>query len=119
MYGIMYYIINMEERRIVWDENKNAENKLKHKISFETAQYVFADPDRIERIDRSESNTSGEERWQSIGMAEGIMFVVYTERETEGLGETRLITARLATKAERRSYNGYYRIDNKGWSKAD
>ena len=109
----------MEERRIVWDPEKNAENKLKHGISFETAQYVFADPERLWRLDRSEDNTSGEERWQSLGMAEGIVFVVYTERETDEANETRLITARLATKAERRSYNEYYRIDNKGWSKAD
>jgi uncharacterized DUF497 family protein len=50
----------MEERRIAWDENKNTENKMKHKIGFEDAQYVFADPDRI---DRSESNTSCETRW--------------------------------------------------------
>ena len=109
----------MEERRIVWDEAKNAENKLKHGISFETARYVFADPERLWRFDRSKSNTSGEERWQSIGTAKGIVFVVYTECETEGTNETRLITARLADKTERRSYNGYYRIDNKGWTKAD
>ena len=109
----------MEERRIVWDPEKNEENKMKHGISFETAQYVFADPNRLERLDLSEGNMSGEERRQSLGMAEGIVFVVYTERETEGMEETRLITARLATKAERRSYNEYYRIDNKGWSKAD
>jgi len=30
----------VEERRIVWDETKNAENKRKHKIDFEVAQYV-------------------------------------------------------------------------------
>ena len=109
----------MEDLRIVWDPEKNAENKIKHGISFETAQYVFADPERLWRFDRSEDNTSGEERWQSLGMAEGILFVVYTERETDGVEETRLITARLADKAERRSYNGYYRIDNKGWTNAN
>jgi uncharacterized DUF497 family protein len=113
----------MEERqnilRIVWDEAKNAENKLKHGIGFETARFVFADPERLWQLDRSEGNTSGEERWQSLGMAEGVVFVVYTEQESEGVNETRLITARLANKAERRSYHGYYRIDNKGWSKAD
>ena len=27
-----------------WDENKNIINKEKHKISFETAAYVFDDP---------------------------------------------------------------------------
>ena len=107
----------MEERLIVWDEHKNTENKLKHRISFETARFVFADPNRLERIDQSEGNISGEERWQSLGMAEDILFVVYTERAADN--KTRLITARLADKAERRSYNGYYRIDNKGWSEAD
>jgi uncharacterized DUF497 family protein len=109
----------MEERRILWDENKNAENKLKHGIGFETARYVFADPERLWRLDQSEENTSEEERWQSLGMAEGVVFVVYTEREAEGVNETRMITARLANKVERRSYNGYYRIDNKGWTKAN
>jgi uncharacterized DUF497 family protein len=104
----------MEERWIVWDENKNAENKLKHKIGFEDAQFVFADPDRIERIDRSESNTSGETRWQTIGRVGSLLFVVYTESGEEA----RLVTAREAEKNERRSYNGYYHIDGKGWTKA-
>ncbi|MDR0689574.1 MAG: BrnT family toxin, partial [Spirochaetaceae bacterium] len=77
---------------------------MKHKIGFEDAQFVFADPDRIERIDRSESNTSGETRWQTIGRVGSLLFVVYTER---GEG-TCLVTAREAEKHERRSYNGYY-----------
>ena len=109
----------MEERRIVWDETKNADNKCKHGIGFETARFVFADPNRIWRFDRSEDNASGEDRWQTLGVAEGVTFVVYTECEVEGSNETRIITARLATKAERRSYNGYHRIDNQGWSEAD
>jgi uncharacterized DUF497 family protein len=116
---ISYYDLIMGERRIVWDEDKNAENKLKHGISFETARFVFADPERLFRLDRSDGNTSGEERWQSLGITAGVIFVVYTEREAEDTNETRLITARLANKAERRSYNGYYHIDNQGWSKAD
>jgi uncharacterized DUF497 family protein len=107
----------MEERRIVWDEAKNAENKQKHKIGFEDAQYVFADPLRIWRLDRSESNASGETRWQTIGKVEKTLFVVYTEQEEGDVNKTRLITARKAEKHERRSYNGYYRIDGKGWTK--
>ena len=104
----------MKEFQIVWDENKNIENKLKHKVGFEDAQYVFADLDRIERIDRSENNKSGETRWQTIGRVGELLFVVYAE-----IGEkTRLITAREAKKHERRSYYGYYHIDGKGWTKA-
>jgi uncharacterized DUF497 family protein len=107
----------MEERRIVWDEAKNIDNKQKHKISFEVAQYVFSDPLRIWRFDRSESNTSGQERWQTIGKVGKTFFVVYTEEEEGNAIETRLIMAREAEKHERRSYNGYYQIDNKGWTK--
>ena len=107
----------MKERRITWDETKNAENKQKHKIGFEDAQYVFFDPLRIMRFDRSENNTSGEERWQTIGKVGKILFVVYTEQEKRTENTTRIVSARKAEKQERRSYNGYYWRDNKGWSK--
>jgi len=106
----------MDERQIVWDEDKGNQNKLEHRISFETAQYIFADPERLERIDRSEGNIRQEERWQSLGKIDGkIYFVVYAD-ET---GNTRLISARLAEKHERRTYNGYYTVDNQGWTKAN
>jgi uncharacterized DUF497 family protein len=99
---------------IDWDENKNTINKVKHSgLSFEIAQYVFTDPQRIERRDESEGNTSGEERRQTLGMVDKVLMVVYTET-----GETRkIISARLAGKAERRSYHGYYQIDGKGWER--
>ena len=101
---------------VEWDDEKNEVNKLEHEgLGFELAQLVFADLNRLERIDRSQSNTSGEERWQTLGMAGKVLFVVFTER-----GERkRIISARLANKAERRSYYGNYQIDGKGWSKAD
>ena len=107
----------MEERKIVWDEAKNTENILKHKISFEVAQYVFADPLRIWRLDRSEGNVSGEFRWQTIGKVGKLLFLVYTEKEEGSTNVTRIISARKAEKHERRSYNGYDTIDNKGWTK--
>ena len=106
----------MLETDIEWDSNKNEINKQEHEgLGFELAQLVFADPNRLERIDRSENNTSNEERWQTLGMAGKVLFVVFTER-----GERkRIISARLANKAERRSYHGNYQIDGKGWSKAN
>ena len=101
---------------IEWDDEKNELNKQEHEgLGFELAQLVFADPNRLERIDRSESNKSGEERWQTLGMAGKVLFVVFTER-----GERkRIISARLANKAERRCYHGNYQINGKGWSKAN
>jgi len=107
----------MEERRIVWDEAKNVDNKRKHGIDFENAQYIFADPLRVWRLDLSQGNTSGETRWQTVGKVGKILFVVYAEQDEGEPNTTRLISARKAEKHERRSYNGYCRIDDKGWTK--
>ena len=105
-----------ETTDVEWDDDKNEINKQEHAgMSFELAQLVFADPNRLERLDRSESNTSREDRWQTLGLAGKVLFAVYTER-----GEKkRIISARLANKAERRSYHGNYQIDGKSWSKAN
>jgi len=110
----MYDNIYMPIKGIEWDSKKALINLEKHKVSFETAQFIFSDPERLERFDRSAENTSGEQRFQTIGMVEKILFVVYTEREKN----MHIISARLADKTERRSYNGYYQIDGKGWTKA-
>jgi len=76
---------------------------------------VFSDPLRIERRDDSEGNTAGEERWHTLGMVNEVLFVVYTERGEK----TRIISARAASKAEKRSYYGHDNDNRKGWSKAD
>jgi len=83
-----------------WDSEKARINKLKHKISFETAANIFFDENRIESLD--EEHSANEDRWQVIGMVDDVLFVVYTER-----GEIiRLISARKATKKERSIYYG-------------
>jgi uncharacterized DUF497 family protein len=101
----------MPNAKIEWDDEKARTNFEKHKVSFQVAQYVFGDPDRLERVDQS---GSGEERWQVLGKVEKILLVVFQEKASA----KRLISARLATKAEKRSYNGYYHIDAKGWTRA-
>ena len=106
-------LLKMKLVGIEWDEKKNIINKQEHNLSFEAAQYVFIDPERLTRLDKSAENASGEERWQTLGMVDKVLFVVYSER-----GENkRIISARMAEKHERRSYNGYYTIDGKGWAK--
>ena len=81
-----------------WDEEKNRINKRKHKISFETAAHVFYDPYYIEMYDFEHS--IDEDRYIALGKVGDVLFVVFTERK-----ETiRLISARLATIAERRIY---------------
>lgn len=81
-----------------WDEEKNQLNLKKHGIDFETAMFVFNDLQRIEIYDMEHS--INEDRYNTIGMVNDILFVVYTEREEN----IRLISARLATKTERSIY---------------
>lgn len=81
-----------------WDEDKNFINKEKHKISFETASHVFDDPYYIEMYDFEHS--IDEDRYIAIGKVGDILFVVFTERKQA----IRLISARIATEAERSLY---------------
>ena len=81
-----------------WDESKNAINKEKHKISFETAAYVFEDPYYIEMYDFEHS--TDEDRYIAIGKVGDVLFVVFTEKKDA----IRLISARLATNAEKELY---------------
>lgn len=81
-----------------WDQEKNLINKKKHGISFETAAYVFYDEQYIEMFDFEHS--IDEDRYIAIGKVEDVLFVVFTERKEN----IRLISARLATEAERRLY---------------
>ncbi len=88
-----------------WDEDKNRINKQKHKISFESAVYVFDDPYLIEMYDFEHS--LDEDRYIAIGKVKDILFVVYTEKKDS----LRLISARLATNEEQELYydqNIYY-----------
>lgn len=81
-----------------WDEEKNKKNIEKHGIDFETAMLVFNDLQRIEIYDVEHSME--EDRYNTIGMVNDVLFVVYTERKDN----IRLISARLATKLERSIY---------------
>lgn len=81
-----------------WDEQKEKINIKKHHISFNIAKKVFNDINRIEIYDMQHSVE--EDRYNTIGMVEDVLFVVYTERKEK----IRLISARLATEKERSLY---------------
>ena len=85
------------------DENKNVINRNKHGVDFQTASFVFDDPNFLSEQDRV---VDGEERWQTIGMVGGlvIMMVAHTVREDENTEIIRIISARKATSKERKHY---------------
>ena len=64
-----------------WDEKKNKQNTEKHGVSFEVAQYAFADSNRI--IAKDISHSGKEKRYYCFGKVEGeIMTVRFTYRKT-------------------------------------
>lgn len=82
-----------------WDDEKAEQNLLKHRVSFPEAATVFADPMAVYLDDGSSRN-----RVVVIGtsLRERVLCVVHVER-----GERdRLISARVATRAEREVYEG-------------
>ena len=88
----------------VWDSNKDKINKQKHGISFETASHVFLDTLRLDFPDRPHS-TPEEQRYFTIGLVESILTVVYCERGDSDDAAFRIISARIASPAEKRAYN--------------
>jgi uncharacterized DUF497 family protein len=89
---------NSETLRVTWNPVKAAENVKKHSVSFDEAREIFSDPLRATDHDDS----GDEDRHRSFGStASGkVLFVCYRLQEEE----VRLISARLATRSERRSY---------------
>ncbi|MGO4686226.1 BrnT family toxin [Hyphomicrobium sp. 2TAF46] len=86
-----------------WDPAKAKANLAKHGISFEQATKVFDDPFALELDD----DYFSEERYRLIGYSGQhlLLLVVYTEREgVSGKPITRLISARRATREERKRY---------------
>lgn len=83
-----------------WDEKKAESNLKKHGVSFEEAMTVFLDP--LAYAFEDESHSVRERREIMIGYSGAfrLLVVSFTQR-----GDTfRIITARLATKKERKEY---------------
>ena len=70
----------MTKTRFEWDPDKDVENQKKHGVSFASAQYAFADPERVIAKDLTHSQT--EERFYCFGEVEGgVLTVRFTYRE--------------------------------------
>lgn len=97
----------MESIRFEWDEAKNLSNRRKHGVTFEEASQVFRDPLYVSVQDRVEG---GELRWQTLGLVEDLLLltVAHTVRQERDDGTwvdvIRIISARHATRKERRRY---------------
>jgi uncharacterized DUF497 family protein len=87
--------------RFHWDPDKARANLTKHGVSFEEAATAFGDPLSLTIVDPTHS-TPEEARFILLGQsASGRLLVV---AHTEADDDIRLISARLATRRERQSY---------------
>ena len=83
-----------------WDLAKADENRRKHGVTFDEGMTAFADPLSILLSDPDHS--VGEQRYLVLGMSNQrrLLVVAVAERPPR----TRLISARRATRRERRKY---------------
>jgi len=83
-----------------WDPEKAALNLRKHRVSFEEAASVFGDPLAITFDDPDHS--AGEKRWLTFGLSNEnrLLIISHTWRKPK----SRLISARRATRHERKIY---------------
>jgi uncharacterized DUF497 family protein len=83
-----------------WDAAKAADNLKKHRLGFDEALTVFADP--LARIFDDPDHSADEKREVIIGhsTAQRLLVVGFTERHEQ----IRIITARPATARERKTY---------------
>jgi len=86
--------------RFEWDTEKAKTNIRKHGVEFGEAMSVFGDPLEVTIADPDHSHL--EQRYLSIGLSSSgrLLVVSYTERN----GNIRIISARTATSAERKTY---------------
>ncbi len=85
-----------------WDPRKAASNLRKHGVSFEEATSAFYDPLSLTIHDPDHSDE--EDRYLLIGLSQTGKLVVVSHTDKDD--RIRLINARLATRAERKTYEG-------------
>jgi uncharacterized DUF497 family protein len=87
-----------------WDEEKNKQNIKDHGFGFDRAKSIFNYP-YLARVD--DRFDYAETRLLALGLMEGISIiaVAFSYREEN----IRIISARKATKQERRAYNEFTR----------
>ena len=87
-----------------WDTRKAAANLRKHGVSFDEAATVFADPDALDGPDLNHSEH--ETRFLRLGkaLADRVLMLAYTIRESGDAETIRIISARRASRKEQETY---------------
>ena len=95
----------MNAIRFAWDKVKATENIHKHGVSFEEASTVFADENA--RLKHDPDHSRGEDRFILLGFSAKLRMLVVCHVYQEAKEVIRLISARKATRNERKQYGRY------------
>ena len=92
----------MKDLQFDWDERKSRVNLQKHGVSFEEAMTVFMDEQALFMADPRHSAT--EDRFILLGLSAHLRTLVVCHCYREAREVIRIISARKATRLERRQY---------------
>ena len=87
-----------------WDPRKAKANQFKHGVSFEEATTAFLDPDGLDGEDLEHSLGEPRRLRLAKGSTGRVLVIVYTERRRGHEEITRIISARRASRKERKNY---------------
>lgn len=87
-----------------WNQRKSTSNLKKHGVSFEEAKSVFYDEFAIQYYD--DEHSQQEDRFILLGMSIELDVLVVIHCEQDDGEVIRIISARKATKTERKHYIG-------------
>ena len=93
----------MADLRFEWDRKKSASNARKHGVSFEEAQTAFSDDHALLIADPDHSED--EARFVLLGLSSSLRMLVVCHCYRLSGDVIRIISARKATRAERREYD--------------
>jgi uncharacterized DUF497 family protein len=95
----------MDEISFSWDVRKDRENQRKHGVSFDEASTAFADENA--RLKHDPDHSRGEERFILLGFSGRLRLLVVSHVYRQGEKVIRIISARKATRKERKQYGQF------------
>jgi uncharacterized DUF497 family protein len=87
-----------------WDARKAAANQRKHGVTFEEAASAFLDPDGLDGDDQAHSAAEARRLRLARSASGRVLVIAYTIRRQGDEEITRIISARRASRKERKSY---------------
>jgi uncharacterized protein len=89
-----------------WDLRKAKSNRLKHGVSFEEAVTAFLDPAGLDGEDLQHSEIEARRLRLAKSSLGRVLVIAYTTRRRDNEEITRIISARRASRQERKNYEG-------------